>query len=171
MRPPLLAIVFVAALGSSYLAWAAEPAAKPCSSAANRQFDFWIGTWSVFDPSGALAGENRIESINNGCALLENWSGARGLSGKSLNVYDATDRLWHQFWVDSNGTRLVLRGGFVDGKMILSTSVPESDRSTPRHRIAWSLNADGSVRQLWESSSDGGSTWTVAFDGKYIKQR
>jgi hypothetical protein len=23
------------------------------------------------------------------------------------------------------------------------------------------------VRQLWESSSDGGRTWTVAFDGIY----
>jgi hypothetical protein len=24
---------------------------------------------------------------------------------------------------------------------------------------------DGSVRQLWESSADGGRTWTTVFDG------
>jgi hypothetical protein len=34
-------------------------------------------------------------------------------------------------------------------------------------RITWSREADGSVRQLWESSSDGGRTWTAAFDGIY----
>jgi hypothetical protein len=26
------------------------------------------------------------------------------------------------------------------------------------------------VRQLWEQSSDGGATWTVAFDGTYTKR-
>jgi len=25
------------------------------------------------------------------------------------------------------------------------------------------------VRQLWESSSDGGRTWTVLFDGHYVR--
>ena len=37
-------------------------------------------------------------------------------------------------------------------------------------RITWSKNADGTVRQLWESSTDGGTTWTVAFDGTYAAQ-
>ena len=26
---------------------------------------------------------------------------------------------------------------------------------------------DGSVRQLWEASQDGGATWSVLFDGLY----
>ena len=36
--------------------------------------------------------------------------------------------------------------------------------------ITWSLEPDASVRQVWESSTDGGTTWTVAFDGRYVKK-
>jgi hypothetical protein len=38
-------------------------------------------------------------------------------------------------------------------------------------RIAWSVNDDGSVRQLWESTDDAGKTWTVQFDGRYIRRK
>jgi hypothetical protein len=27
------------------------------------------------------------------------------------------------------------------------------------------------VRQLWESSDDGGKSWTVAFDGLYVRKK
>ena len=37
-------------------------------------------------------------------------------------------------------------------------------------RITWERLPDGRVRQLWESSKDGGTTWTVAFDGYYAKR-
>ena len=34
----------------------------------------------------------------------------------------------------------------------------------------WQPLPDGRVRQLWESSKDGGETWTVAFDGYYARR-
>jgi hypothetical protein len=37
-------------------------------------------------------------------------------------------------------------------------------------RITWSQLPGGKVRQFWESSTDGGKTWTVAFDGTYIRK-
>ncbi|MEP6678667.1 MAG: hypothetical protein ABJB78_05170 [Betaproteobacteria bacterium] len=37
-------------------------------------------------------------------------------------------------------------------------------------RITWERLADGRVRQLWESSKNGGTTWTVAFDGYYARR-
>jgi hypothetical protein len=67
----------------------------PCRAAEHHQFDFWIGHWDVFLPNGNKAGENRIESIEGGCALLEQWSGTRGPTGKSLNIYDGLRRVWH----------------------------------------------------------------------------
>ena len=51
-----------------------KPAA--CTAPEHHQFDFWIGHWDVFLPNGNKAGENRVESIEGGCALLEQWSGA-----------------------------------------------------------------------------------------------
>jgi hypothetical protein len=36
-----------------------------------------------------------------------------------------------------------------------------------QNRITWTPHPDGSVRQLWEQSTDEGKTWQVAFDGLY----
>lgn len=152
---------------------AQSPGAAPCSSPEYRQFDFWVGEWDVFSPDGAKAGENRIEVIANRCALLENWTGAKGGAGKSLNIYDATDRKWHQTWVDATGGRLELVGSIVGGSMVLGAVGPMADRPgvSVTHRITWTPNADGSVRQHWQTSDDGGKTWTTAFDGKYVRRR
>jgi hypothetical protein len=84
---------------------------KPaCAVPEHRQFDFWLGTWEVTTPDGKLAGENRIEAVASGCALLENWRGRGGFNGKSVNIYDRHDGRWHQEWVDSGGLRLTLAG-------------------------------------------------------------
>lgn len=150
----------------------ASGAAPPpsCTGSEYRQFDFWLGEWNVFTPDGKLAGTSRIGRITEGCAVLENWSGQGGITGKSLNVYDAADRQWHQCWVDSSGSKALLDGSFAAGKMILeaTTADPKRPGIEITQRITWSKNADGSVRQLWDTSEDGGKSWTVAFDGKYV---
>jgi hypothetical protein len=143
----------------------AQPPPPACQSAEYRQFDFWVGTWDVYLPNGQKAGENRIEPISAGCALLENWSGRGGFTGKSLNIYDRDDKRWHQTWVDSSGGLLMIAGSLVDKRMVLS-----SEAGSTWQRITWTPNDDGSVRQFWESSADAGKTWTVAFDGKYVRR-
>ncbi|HWK85149.1 MAG TPA: hypothetical protein VNS61_15590 [Caldimonas sp.] len=152
---------------------ASAPALPPpaCLADEHRQFDFWIGDWEVFQPNGQKVGENRIEPIANGCALLENWSGRGGFSGKSLNIYDRDDKRWHQTWVDSSGSLLVIAGGLVDKRMVMSSQAPAPGGGTLQQRIAWTPDDDGSVRQLWESSTDSGKTWTVQFDGKYVRRK
>ena len=152
--------------GAAAVAQTPTPPPPACQSAEYRQFDFWLGEWEVFLPNGKKAGESRIESISAGCALLENWSGSGGFSGKSLNSYDKEDKRWHQSWVDSSGSRLELAGSYTDKRMVLS-----SGSGAALQRIAWSVNDDGSVRQLWESTADGGVTWMVQFDGKYVRRR
>ena len=62
-------------------------------------------------------------------------------------------------------------GGLVGGKMILRGEVPV--RGDPGnkvlHQITWEKRADGRVRQIWQSSPDGGSSWKVVFDGTYVR--
>jgi hypothetical protein len=145
-------------------AWAAG-----CDDAAHRAFDFWVGEWEVHTPDGKLAGSNRIEREYGGCVLHERYTTARGYSGESLNIYDTGRKVWHQTWVDSDGTLLLLEGGLRDGKMVLEGQTANAEAAPTRHRITWSPNADGSVRQLWEST-DAKGQWTVAFDGKYTRK-
>ncbi|WP_265583832.1 hypothetical protein [Chitinimonas koreensis] len=85
-------------------------AASPCDSSAHRAFDFWLGEWQVHTPDGKLAGTNRISSEYNGCVLHERYDTGRGFSGESLNSYDAGRKVWHQTWVDTSGTLLLLEG-------------------------------------------------------------
>ncbi len=92
------------------------------------------------------------------------------MSGHSYNIYDAARKVWHQTWVDSQGTLLQLEGGLEGGRMRLEGETVDSAGSKTRQRITWEPTGPGGVRQLWEASRDGGATWTVVFDGRYTKR-
>lgn len=135
---------------------------SPCAGAEHHQFDFWIGDWDVFTPDGQLAGRNQVVPFANGCGIAEQWTGAGGGTGRSLNTYDPADKKWHQYWIGADGTILQLAGSFTGNAMTLEGS---------GNRIRWTPNGDGTVRQVWDVSRDGGKTWRSAFDGKYVRSR
>jgi hypothetical protein len=148
----------------------APAAPRACQAPEHRQFDFWLGEWSVTQ-AGKTAGINRIERILDGCALLESWTGASGYRGNSLNFFDPARQRWHQTWIGTDGQGLALDGEFVDGKMVLAgTRLDPATKNTVHDRITWTPNPDGTLRQLWETSTDGKS-WSAIFDGFYSKVR
>lgn len=171
MKPTLPLVLFW--LLSPLASAADTPAAAPpaCAAAEFHQFDFWIGDWAVTNPQDKPAGSNRIEAVLGGCAIHENWTGAGGTNGKSYSAWDARNRRWNQYWVDSGGGVLYLSGEFKDGRMVLSGDQVDaaSGKRSPQ-RVTWTPRPDGSVRQLWEGSADGGKTWTTVFDGLYRKR-
>lgn len=162
------AVLGAMALGVAVPSSAQSPA-PACAAAEQHAFDFWIGEWNVHDSSGKLAGTNSIKREIGGCVLHERYDTGRGYSGESFNIYDAPRKVWHQTWVDSAGLLLLLEGGSRDGKMVLEGQTAESDGKTTRHRITWTPNSDGSVRQLWESTAPNGD-WIVVFDGRYTRK-
>lgn len=135
-----------------------------------RQFDFWVGDWEVFGPSGRKAGENKIEKVGNGCVLRENWTGSGGGQGKSMNYYDHSTREWVQVWVGGGADVLPARGGLVDGSMVLKGKHYLRDGRVQEYRGTWTPLEDGRVRQFLEKSNDGGETWFVWFDGYYKRK-
>jgi hypothetical protein len=141
----------------------------PCSDDEYRQFDFWVGSWEVFDAEGVRQGTNRIEPILGGCALRESWEGEGGSAGFSFNAYDRRTGGWHQTWVDANGLVLLLDGGLEDGSMVLSGAGTGRDGEPITHRITWTPLDDGRVRQHWQVTADDGATWQEVFDGYYSR--
>lgn len=136
-----------------------------------QQFSFWLGEWDVFERDGKLAGHNIVSAAQHGCALIENWTGADGRTGMSLNFYDRATKHWYQSWISDGGTALRLAGGIVDGAMVLTSDpTPSANGTTVINRITWSPLAGGNVRQLWEESHNHSRTWTVVFDGLYRRR-
>ena len=146
-----------------------ESISQACSTPEFRQFDYWIGEWTVSNTEGNVIGSSKVSQISNGCALLEEWSSAQGNDGKSINFYDSSIGQWRQTWVGGGGLILDLEGEPIDGNMTLSQT-----RNTPQgsvtHRITWTLLGDGRVEQKWDTSNDGGETWRQSFVGFYERR-
>ncbi|HUH11695.1 MAG TPA: hypothetical protein VMK65_01240 [Longimicrobiales bacterium] len=173
----LRALAPVLALGALLApapAAAQEPQARPtCATMEHRQVDFWVGRWRVESSGGEFLGTNRIVRRFGGCVLQEHWEGAGGGMGESYNLYDRATGQWHQRWVSSTGSLLELDGGLrADGAMVMEGQTTAPGGVTTLHRITWS-RVDGDadrVRQHWQSSSDGGATWSDVFEGIYIRE-
>jgi hypothetical protein len=149
-----------------------SPFVSPCLAPEYRQFDFWVGDWDVFDPAGTQVGTNDVTREYGGCVVQEHWEarGPQKQAGSSFNTYNPATRQWHQTWVDSTGGFLLLDGAFADGRMVLSGEMTNK-RGRLKHRIAWTPQPDGRVRQFWETSVDDGKTWKPAFDGLYVRAK
>jgi hypothetical protein len=165
-----LRIIIMALLATLATPLGAQEPAKPlpCSGPEHRQFDFWLGKWEV-TAKDKVVGTSSITSILNGCVIMEEWQSQGAFAGKSFNRYDPANDVWEQLWVDNQGGVLKLAGGYGDGKMVMEQTSTPTDSTTLIDRITWYNNDDGTVRQVWEKSSDG-VNWDIAFDGLYRKK-
>lgn len=152
---------------------ASAPLLSPpvCEGAGRRRdFDFWLGDWQVVGPRGKVVGENRIQAIHGGCALLESWQAASGVAGSSLNFYDPTRKKWRQLWVDRQGGIIELAGELVGAAMVLEGTSLQPGGLLRKIRGTWTPTAEGKVRQVFEEAFDG-EAWQVTFDGLYSRKR
>ena len=154
-------IVLAALLAALATQAQSQPAAAPCAAPEYHQFDFWVGRWDVYGPKGKLQAHSLIEKVY-GCGVRENWMPLNNQPGGSLNIYVPEQKRWEQFWIDSQGSRAMFTGGWNGSAMVLT-----GKWAGPTVRMTYSKNADGSVRQFGEQSTDGGKTWTAAFDFTY----
>lgn len=142
----------------------------PCEAdPRHHAFDFWVGEWDVYQ-NQQYAGSNRIERILGDCLIFEQWDSASGLRGKSFNYYDPGEDHWRQIWVSDAGTIIEYSGEARDGGIYLTaeTRVPDTEQVT-FHRLEFTKNADGSVRQVWMTSSDQ-QEWSTVWDGHYVRR-
>ncbi len=169
MRPLIMLFALLAGMSSSGAALAGQataattPAAAvpSCTAPEYHQFDFWAGRWDVYDPKGNLVAHSLIEPVY-GCGIRENWMPLGKAGGGSLSIYVPEDKGWEQFWIDSSGTRAIFHGGWNGSAMVIT-----GNWGGPLVRMTYSKNADGSVRQFGEQSTDGGIKWAPSFDFSY----
>ncbi len=144
-----------------------------CTDNEYRHFDFWLGEWDVTSAGSTQpTASSKISSKQDGCVVLEEYSVGAAFTGMSINFYDGVKETWHQTWMSNAGGSVYLEGALnEDGAMVLTDrDLPISKITETINRVTWTANDGGSVRQFWESSTDNGETWSVAFDGLYTKK-
>ena len=146
----------------------------PCDDVeAYHRLDFWVGSWEV-RVDDRKVGENRIERILDGCALMEHWASASGGEGKSLFYHVPATGEWKQVWVTARATRpgglkeKTLTDDYAGEGVRFQGRVALPDGRTVLDRTTLSPLDGGRVRQVIETSSDEGETWQVRFDAVYV---
>lgn len=146
----------------------------------HRQFDFWVGEWSVqnrhMQPDGSWKDGDvtraRITPVCGGKAVLEVWAGPfRGsfMHGFSLRAYDPARKDWDLllFWTtDGNGGFGKLRGTFRHGRGEFFSG---GGQNLTRHCFS-----DGSPQSArWDSATmtDGGVTWKTDWIMEFSRTR
>lgn len=147
-------------------------ASFPCrADKKRRMFDFWIGEWTVFTTQGNQpAGESIIQIVSEGCLILENWKGVNGYSGKSMNFVNEKGD-WEQIWMGSDGN--VTRfgsGNFINNEMFFQFESTVNGTKKIGKFHFYKLD-DNTVRQMQESSTDNGKTFTIDYDLTYKRKK
>jgi hypothetical protein len=167
----MIAIVLAAAIAT------ASPSPPPACAAtpAFHALDFWIGRWRVTS-GGAFAGSDVVRAVQGGCAVEEDWTDADGSHGQSLFYYNWFADTWRQVWVTDRAT---YRGGLKEKQLVarypdggvrfqgLLPGAPGSRLVLDRTTLT-PLGPDR-VRQVIETSVDGGTNWRVGFDAIYSR--
>ena len=145
---------------------------EPCSHDENaRRFDFWVGEWSVRSAYGQPVGESSIQRVSGGCAVLENWTGGTGGTGKSLNFYNKDARQWQQYWVGQGNDQVQFTTSEWRGPTLtFHAAVAQPDGTRLLRRLSFTPVARDTVRQFAERSTDGGATWTTDYDFYYARK-
>lgn len=137
---------------------------------AHRQFDFWIGEWSVQNRHLQSDGtwregdvtRARITPVCDGAAVLEEWAGEfRGsfMNGFSLRAFDPSTQRWDLllFWTTTgDGGFGKLSGTFRHGRGEFFAGGAQSVQ-----RYTFSDGLPDSVRWDSATSTDGRQTWNT----------
>src|SRR5262245_26786531 len=95
-------VVLAALVAAPACAQAPVQSQSACTGDVYRQFDFWVGAWTVSDGQGVKQGDNVITREEGGCLILERWTAVSGNTGQSYNFYDPGTMQWRQVWVSKD---------------------------------------------------------------------
>lgn len=122
-----------------------------------READFLVGDWTVSGEDLARLGTSAIATDLNDCLFVERFESRGGLEAIAFTYYDLWVERWFRIWVDSEGERLALRGGF-EGESLVLQGTEGTAAGDVEVRVTWTQAGDA-LTQTWERSRDGGVRW------------
>jgi hypothetical protein len=178
-KPPLilksraLTAIFLAVLfGSAFVTsgWAATGADTCATSTANRQLDYWLGSWKIGAEGSSGNAHSTVSLSLDKCLVVESWDGGRGHTGQNAFGYSADDKSWYGMFADNEGRVHIFTSGKIEnGAAEFSGTSHGPNGESVLNRVRVTRLNPNKVEQTWEKSNDNGATWNVVFRGEYSR--
>lgn len=157
-----------------FLAPSESIAASPTSCATDphsRQLDYWLGDWHVSAPGSAPNAASKVTLALDQCMVIENWDGGRGHIGKNVFAYSPDDNSWHALFADNKGrVHVFLDSKSAPGSVEFSALSRDPGGQSVLNRVRIVRVGPNKVEQLWEKSTNNGTTWSTEFRGEYSRE-
>ena len=149
-------------------AFAANEERLCAESVEARKLDYWLGNWTM--GTGADKSTSKVSLSLDKCVFVEHWDNGRGHAADKFFAYSPEEKNWYGMFADNEG-RVHL---FLDGKIASDVAEfqgpsrgPNGEAVLNRLKIVH-LSAD-KLEEVWEKSTDKGSTWTTAYRAEYTR--
>lgn len=136
---------------------------------ASRMFDYAVGSWLV-EAQGEPLATSTIAVDLDGCLFEEVFTTPKGYEAVAFTYYMWREDRWYRTYIDSEGERLELEGGFVGDALVLTGIEPGrgANGADLLARITWTPRSDGSIDVAHATSHDGGTTWHEELELHYV---
>jgi len=153
----------------------AKANAYPCmNNAHNREFDFWVGQWNVYQTgTDYQVGKSKIENVSGGCLILENWMAVGNPDeGKSMNFVNPKTGKWEQHYMGIAGvSQNYYNGEYMEGAMRYQGDGVNKAGDKLLFHLTYFNESPNQVRQLLEQSVNDGKTWITLYDFTYKRMK
>jgi len=133
------------------------PGTASCAGPAYHTADFLLGEWRVEAANGLELGHSSITAELSTCLVMEQFSTPKGYRAKAFLSYQRASAKWLRTYIDTEASRIFVTGTAANNVLVMTSATT---------RITWTKVASGSIEQMWETSRDGGATWS--FDEKLV---
>jgi len=150
----------------------ADAVQHPCR--AEHTFDFWVGDFDATPwngPPTPVRGHLHNTLENEGCVIVERWTGANRSECKSMSFYDVNRRAWRMVWNGDDNRSNDFEGAYRDGAMRFEGWILDAHGNRVLARNVLENVAPGTIRHVYSTSADGGKTWETKSDGRFARSR
>lgn len=142
---------------------------QPCArNSQARMLDYWLGNWTM--GSGAEKSVSKVSLSLDKCVFVEHWKNSKGHVTEKTFAYTPEENNWYGMFADNQGRVHV----FLDGKVAPGMAEfhgpsrgPNGEAVLNRLKVI-RVSAD-KLEEVWEKSTDRGSTWTTAYRADYSR--
>lgn len=110
-----------------------------------------------------------ITTNDRGCTLIEKWRDASGNEGLSVFMYQPAQQSWLRNTLIRSSVVLAFEGRMADGSISMTATQYLPSGLPELHRIRFTPKTDGTIEEVWLTSTDLGKSWETRFDEVFTR--